>query len=358
MKVAVVRRRFSSTGGAELYVQRLIGALTAAGHEVHLISEKWSEAPDKVLVHKMSGNQSRSHRAQAFARAAAEEVSRFKFDCVFSLERTLKQDVYRAGDGIHKVWVEKRRHFSPWWKRPFVALGGFHRGIQELEAQTFHPANTAHIIVNSLMVRHEIIDKFNFPADRIHLVRNGVETSRFIGGNREQIRMKFGIKEGEFLALFVGSGWERKGLHFLLEALKGTPEIKLLVAGRGRKPVSAPRNAIFAGPMPDVENAYAAADLLVTLPIYEPSANVVCEGLAAGLPVVTSVNNGAAEILEEGVTGSILEEFWKPEIVGAALRYWSKKRTRIQSDHRQLSIERNVSETLVVLELAAAERKR
>jgi UDP-glucose:(heptosyl)LPS alpha-1,3-glucosyltransferase len=341
-----------------LYLQRLLRALAAAGHEVHLISEAWSDPEPGIVFHKVSGESPRFRRALDFALDAARTLKKLGADCVFSMERTLRQDVYRAGDGVHKVWLQRRGRFSPWWKKPFLGMGRFHRGIQSLEAQTFDPANTAHIIVNSMMVRREILENFRFPAGRVHLVRNGIETGRFSGGCREQTRRKFGIKEDEFLVLFVGTGWERKGLHFLLEGLKATPAIKLLVVGKGRQPASAPRNAIFAGPMPDVENAYAAADLLVTLPIYEPSANVVCEGLAAGLPVVTSVNNGAAEILEEGVTGSILEEFWKPEIVGAALKYWSKKRTRIQSDHRQLSIERNVSETLAVLELAAAGRKR
>src|SRR5205823_12547550 len=85
-------------------------------------------------------------------------------------------------------------------------------------------------------------------------------------------------------------------------------KVKLLVVGKGKTPINRPANVIFAGPMADLENAYAAADLFLFLPIYEPSANVVFEALAAGLPVITSAHNGAAELIEEGVNGSVVDD--------------------------------------------------
>ncbi len=91
-------------------------------------------------------------------------------------------------------------------------------------------------------------------------------------------------------------------------------------------------------------------------PIYEPSANVVFEALAAGLPVVTSINNGAAEVIQENVTGSVVKEFWRPEILAQAILAWTKRPDRIQADVAALSLERNVSETLAVIELAAKEK--
>ena len=109
--------------------------------------------------------------------------------------------------------------------------------------------------------------------------------------------------------------------------------------------------------MADLENAYAAADLFVFPPIYEPSANVVFEALAAGLPVVTSGCNGAAEVIEEGINGTVLED---PSDIGAildAIRFWrARPNARPVPVKADLSLERNVRETLAVLELAAAER--
>ena len=418
MKLALIRRQFSATGGAELYLQRLLAALAGRGHELHLFAESWEvqalpesrqrlgvrqssaafdpagqKAPEDwrspkpggcsndpretlppgVTLHPIKISATRATRGLRFAEAVQGELTRERFDCVFSLERTLKQDVYRAGDGVHRVWLERRRQFAPWWKKPFTGLGAFHRNMLALEARTFDPQNTRRVIVNSEMVKREILDHFSFPAERIHLVRNGVDVARFQTGRRAETRARFGVKDDEFLWLFAGSGWERKGLTFVLQAFENIrgagfqpagrqdacpTKIKLLVAGKGRKPAGVPAGVIFSQPAGDLEHFYAAADLFVFPPIYEPSANVVFEALAAGLPVVTSASNGAAEVIRENVTGSVVEEFWRPEILAAAVKQWMERPRRVPASTAEFSLERNVSETLAVLELAAKEKSR
>lgn len=386
MKLALIRRQFAAAGGAELYLQRLMESLTARGHEIHLFAESWRQPPPGASVHSIAVTGSRAERAVRFAEAVREAVAKERFDCVFSLERTLKQDVYRAGDGVHRVWLERRREFAPWWSRPFIGGGAFHRNLMRLEAQTFDPANTGHVIVNSNMVKQEILDHFNFPEERIHLVRNGVEVDRFHEGTRVETRRKFGVENDEFLILFVGSGWKRKGLKYLLAAAAGLEtmqrensrnrfsrdvaedadevkderpnapknRVRLLVVGKGRPPAGAPDNVIFAGPLDDVENAYAAADLFVFPPIYEPCANVVFEALAAGLPVITTRQNGAGEIIENDVNGTVLDDPADVTALMFAICHWASRRmTMDRIDTDGLELDRNVEETLRVLELAA-----
>jgi UDP-glucose:(heptosyl)LPS alpha-1,3-glucosyltransferase len=412
MKLALIRRQFSATGGAELYLQRLLAALAERGHQLHLLAEGWDNVPHGVTLHPLGVAATRAQRPVAFADAVQGELARQTFDCVFSFERTRRQDVYRAGDGVHRVWLRRRRRHAPWWRRSLVGLGAFHRNVLRLEAETFDPRNTRHVIVNSEMVRKEILEHFTFPAERIHLVRNGVDVARFQSGEREATRESFGVKSDEFLLLFVGSGWERKGLKYALQALRllqlgahlgrisdsvrqlteaartrlaeaaktvGTPlpgiatpaqpesrpslplspdKVKLLVVGKGKRPVQHPANVLFAGPLSAPENAYAAADLFVFLPIYEPSANVVCEALAAGLPVVTTAQNGAAELIEDGVNGTVIDDSAAiKEVVEAIVFWWSRRFYLPPVNAAELSIERNVSETLAVLEQAAIERK-
>jgi len=386
MKLGIIRSRFSATGGAELYLQQLVAALAHAGHDIHLFAESWAETPSGVELHPVHCAGSRARKPRLFAEAVQRDLAGEKVDCVFSLERTLRQDVYRAGDGVHRVWLQRKREFAPWWRKPFIGMGAYHRTVLELEAQTFNPQNTRHIIANSEMVRREILENFRFPPERIHLVRNGVDVVRFQGGNREATRARFGVKEGEFLLLFVGSGWERKGLKYLLRALDrllllqgldivaeeltggrfsgGKPftlpqrNVKLLVVGQGRPPASVPDDVIFAGPMHDVENAYAAADLFVFLPIYEPSANVVVEARAAGLPVITSAQNGACELIEENENGTVIEDPADVDGVVKAIGFWWSRRFRAShTTEHELSLERNVAETLAVLELVAKEKR-
>ncbi len=364
MKLALIRRQFSATGGAELYLQRLLTALAAAGHETHLFAESWQGQAAGVRMHQVSVSAPRATRALRFAEAVEDRLRREgDFDCVLSLERTLKQDVYRAGDGLHRVWLERRRQFAPWWRRMLLGSSAFHRGMLVLEARTFDPAATGHIIVNSEMVRGEIAQHFpDFPQERVHLVRNGVDVQRFQKVDRAAARARFGLREGDFTLAFVGSGWERKGLPWLLRfmaAQSDDPALKLLAVTRDRVRGRVPPNVILTGPLHDVEAAYAAADVLVFLPIYEPCANVVSEALAAGIPVITTRFNGASEWIDPGVNGHILDDPRDFAALGQCLNHWRVRgsaeavRTRLPLD-----LDLNVRLTLQVLELAARQRQR
>lgn len=358
MKLALVRRQFSATGGAELYVQRLLAALTAAGHETHLFAEKWHGQAEGVQFHTVSVEASRAERPLRFAENVNGALQQEKFDCVFSLERTLKQDVYRAGDGLHRVWLERRKQFAPWWKRPFVGLGAFHRNMMALEARTFDPENTKHIIVNSEMVRGEIAQYFPaFPQERIHLVRNGVEVKRFQNTDRQASRRRFGLKDDDFVLVFVGSGWERKGLPWLLQfmaARSDDPSFKLLVVTRDRVRSKVPPNVVLTGPLSDVEAAYAAADALTFLPIYEPCSNVVTEALATGIPAITTSFNGASELIEPGINGHVLDDPRDFTTLGMCVNHWrARGQTGPVKTRQPLDLEANVQLTLQVLELAA-----
>lgn len=359
MKIALIRRQFSATGGAELYVQRLLAALSEAGHETHLFAEKWEGQAAGVRFHTVAAGGARAERPLRFAQAVDAALRQETFDCVFSLERTLRQDVYRAGDGLHRVWLERRRQFAPWWKRPLVGRGAFHRAMLALEARTFDPAGTRHVIVNSEMVRGEIARHFpDFPQERVHTIRNGVEVGRFQSVSKTTARRRFGLKDDDFVLVFVGSGWERKGLPWLLRFMAGRSDdshLKLLVVTRDRMRGRVPPNVVLTGPLGDVEAAYAAADLLTFLPVYEPCANVVSEALATGIPAITTAFNGASELIEPGVNGHVLDDPRDLAALGMCVNHWRARgaagpvKTRLPLD-----LETNVRHTLRVLELASA----
>ena len=363
MKLALVRRRFAATGGAELYLQRLLRCLSEAGHELHLFCESWRQTPDGVTVHPVPVRGKRARRPAAFAQALDHALSRDSFDCVFSMERTLRQDVYRAGDGVHRMWLARRRTFATWWRRPWIGLGRFHQTVMQLEERTFDRTATRRVIVNSDMVRREIVRCFSFPEDRIHLVRNGVDVDRIRTGDRETGRRQYSIRDNERVILFAGSGWERKGLKYLLNAMKALSlrnagPVRLLVAGRGRPPLAPPESVTFCGPVPEMKHLYAAADLFVFLPIYEPSANVCAEALACGLPVVTTRFNGASEWIVPPVNGSILDDPRDTASVCDEIQHWLRRMPfKATPDLNALRLERNVKETVDVLEWAAREAK-
>src|SRR5476651_781680 len=111
MKIGLVRRGYSRTGGAEAYLRRFAGAAVEAGHEIILFSERWprEECPfEHVPV--------ASHSPRSFADAMIALRPRDACDFLFSLERIRTCDAYRAGDGVHAAWLERRARFEPVWK--------------------------------------------------------------------------------------------------------------------------------------------------------------------------------------------------------------------------------------------------
>jgi UDP-glucose:(heptosyl)LPS alpha-1,3-glucosyltransferase len=171
--------------------------------------------------------------------------------------------------------------------------------------------------------------------------------------------------------LFVGSGFERKGLRFCIEALAWLPtNFRLKVVGKGdvaahqrlARRLGVASRLEFCGFNLDPVAVYQGADVLVHPAIYEPFANVCLEALASGLPVVTSRINGASEVLAPGVNGAIIErpddirelsaaigQFQDPDRLAAASR---QARTTAEAH----PFARNVAATLDVLFRARTER--
>ncbi len=201
------------------------------------------------------------------------------------------------------------------------------------------------------------------------VIYNGVDPKEFHPQNRalfrEEIRREFGILEEEFLILFVGSGYRRKGLRYLLEAISLLKEEKLLrvlVVAKGKKRPYLRRAArlgvknriVFAGERKDLRKFYAACDLFVLPTIYEPFGNVCLETMASGLPLIVSRTSGAAEIVIGGENGLLLENPQDSQELAQKIRltFDDKFRDRLARNARALAenftVERNVERTLAL----------
>src|SRR5262249_52991117 len=149
--------------------------------------------------------------------------------------------------------------------------------------------------------------------------RNGVplDKFRFNPELREKSRAELSLKHDQIALLFAGSGWERKGLLFAIEAMAlcNDRKLRLLVAGRGdARPYKTTRLRFwreepvqFLGEVADLVSVYAAADIFILPTIYDPFSNACLEALACALPVITTRSNGFSEIIQDGVHGSIVE---------------------------------------------------
>ncbi len=322
MRLAIVRQRYNPFGGAERIVARVLPALERAGSEATLIARSASGWGARQVITVAPFYIGRVWRDWSFARGARAAWQRAGFDVVQSHERIPGSPVYRAGDGVHRRWLELRARSAGLLERLGVAINPYHRYVCAAERRMFEHPRLRAVICISEMVRSEILRSFRIDPRKLHVIYNGVDLEYFHprerAARRDAARAGLGIGPRETAFAFVGSGFPRKGLGATIDALAlaGDARFRLVVAGRDRQQASFEGQARaagladrvrFLGGQDDVRPLYAAADCLVLPSRYEPFGSTVLEALAMGLPAIVSSRCGAAEVIEPGVNGWICE---------------------------------------------------
>lgn len=316
LRLAIIRQRWNPFGGAERFVDRAVHALLARGVDVTLLARRWQSAEGLRTERLDPFYLGSVWRDAGFARAARAAVARGGYDLVQSHERIDCCHVYRAGDGVHRAWLERRaRAEGGAWR----ALSPFHRYTLAAEARLFASPQLEAVICNSAMVRDEIVHHFGVDPARLHVIRNGVDTEAcspaLRSAHRERVREQLGIAAEEPVFLFVGSGFKRKGVATALQALARVQAGTLVVVGGDKHAahyqalagrLGLGRRTRFTGPQPDAKPFYGAADAFVLPTLYDPFPNAVLEALACGLPVITSEGCGAAEVLRDPPCGAVV----------------------------------------------------
>jgi len=354
--IALVRRGYSPTGGAEKFLGRFAAAARDHGHEVLLVNDRpWPrEACGGVAQRTLP-----ARGPWEFARAVAHWRGTWPDGLVFSLERLFSADCYRAGDGVLAAWLQRRAVYDPGWESRLRSFFPKQRRMRQLEQHCFTGRDTGAVIVNSNMVAREIAAYSDYPSDRVHLVRNAVPDD-FAAGvpARDEARRRLGLPGDRFIAAFIGTGWKRKGLRFAASALRRArlPGAVLAVAGRGPERRHRAPGVAFLGPQKDVRPLLAAADVFILPTVYDPFSNACLEALALGRPVITTAANGCAEILEEGITGSVAGEPHDVATLAAALHYWAEGERAAEAEAAcraaggRFTLADNVRRTMEILE--------
>ena len=322
MKVAIIRKKYIFHGGAESFSHSLIERLADEGHEIHIFAMEWdvSEPLKNIHFHKVPAISFNSFlRDITFALSAYRILKREQFHIIQSHDKTLYQDIYRAGDGCHIEWLRQRWERTGLFGKLSVILNPYHWLILAMERMIFKGHRFKKVIAISELVKRNIIEYYQVDERDIEVIYNGVDLKRFNPENRKlyckEIRERFSIGRDEFVVLFVGSGFVRKGVEYLLKAVELLPEpITVMIVGKGseRKMMKfvKKQRVIFCGPQREVHKHYAASDIFVFPTIYEPFGNVHLEALASGLPIVTTKLSGASEIIKDGLQGFVID---KPE---------------------------------------------
>lgn len=274
-------------------------------------------------------------RVVAFSRAAAQFVGRSRFDVVHSFSRTRHQDLFRAGGGSHADYLHHTHARLPAALRQ---LSPRHRVLLSIEGRVFRDPKQR-IQCASKLVADALTERHGVALERILLLPNGVEVERFDSARAAEkgpaLRRRLDEK-ADRIWLFPASGWRRKGLATLLEAMaqRPDPSLHLWIAGRDdpdpwRRSIAAlglSDRVRFLGSRDDLEVVYHAVDGMVLPTRYDAFANVTLEAAAAGLPIITTRTNGAAEWLEQDVW--LLDDSSHPTAIAEALDHFSSATTR------------------------------
>lgn len=237
---------------------------------------------------------------------------------VYSLEYGPNCDIYRAGDGIHRLNVLRRYGSRKTWM-----LNPWHWLAPVLEKNSFESAR--YIIANSELVRSHIIQTYPHVQHKIITIYNGFDETVFKlpEFGKAIIRQQLGLPTtADKILLLSGSGFERKGLHHAIKVLADLHRrgcrAYLVVVGKGNSNyVKNDLNqaglmdyVLFKGVVDNVAQYYQAADLMILLTRYDPFSNACLEALACGCPVITTRNNGALEVMKS-FSGLVIDDVSK-----------------------------------------------
>ena len=166
------------------------------------------------------------------------------------------------------------------------------------------------------------------PPERVHVMRNGIDTDVFRPRDRLAARHALGV-DGPVL-ISVGHLIERKGHDRTIAALALLPAMTLLILGDGpeRQTLQALANRLgvadrvrLLGSRPHAELPayYSAADVMVLASSREGWANVLLEAMACGTPVVASDIPGNPEVVQAPEAGLVVQAN-TPEGIAAGVR--------------------------------------
>lgn len=186
------------------------------------------------------------------------------------------------------------------------------------------------VIAVSRSVAEYFMREYGLSPDEVHVAPNGVDHTVFTpelrAEARPRLRSALGLREEEFVALFMGGLWYEKRLPEVIAALTRCERpMRLVVVGRGEREQFARRAAeaglatrvIFVPHVDRPQDYYAMADCLVHPYPIEPFGLVVLEAAACGLPLLAARTGVALDLIEEGVSGRFITP--EPEEIARGL---------------------------------------
>ncbi len=184
----------------------------------------------------------------------------------------------------------------------------------------------------------QIAAGFDVNPDAVRVIPNGIDTSHFHPSDRRAARERLGLAQDGVILLAVGSLEERKGHHRAVDALRnllhersdllyvaigdavrGDAGLAMLEKVVSQHGLHQQVRVVPSRPHEEIPYWLAAADVFCLATNLEGRSNAIMEALACGLPVVSTLVGGTAEVVRDGEDG-FLVAYWDPNAFAAAIR--------------------------------------
>lgn len=321
MRLGIIRFAYSPFGGAEKSVERIVQALKKSYKrpiEITLFSASWSCNTDHYnVVHIPIRSTHRASRVKEFSKKAREAFRSQSLDIIQSHERISGCDIFRAGDGCHAAWLDLR-YGSKGIRRWFSILDPFHRAILNEERKIAEDPKTL-IISNSDLIKTQFIERYQTDPNRIVVIPNAIDTQEFQPVSAEvknRSKKALGIPADVPVVLFIGSDYERKGAHLLIEAVRALPDMHVIIIGKDKKiqrlneliaQHGLTKRVQLLGPQPIIKPFLSSADIFCLPSLYDSAPNAALEALSYDLPCIVCDGVGISDNIHEAGAGIVCE---------------------------------------------------
>ncbi len=332
MRLAFLLYKYFPYGGMQRDFYRFVEETQLRGHEcrIYYISWQGDPIPDAQMRHVPVKARTNHRRNELYYDWVQRDMAHDPVDGVIGFNKMPGLDVYYAADSCYldKALTERGalyrrsarfRHFSAY------------------EKAVFGPAADTEILLISETEKAKFLSHYHTDEARMHMLPPGISRDRCAGDDaqprRRAAREMLGVKEGEHILLFVGSGFIKKGLdraiRALAHALEEQPHLpmRLLVVGQDKerrfrrlaKKLNVKEQVQFLGGRDDIPELLLGADALIHPALDEAAGIVLLEALVAGLPVITTEECGYAHHIATAKAGLVLRSPFQQEDLNAAV---------------------------------------
>jgi len=332
MNVALVIERIETwRGGAETSTMQFASHLAQQDCRITIVTlSPMPSTPAFTVAPIRVHTPFRARRTALFVERAVEFIESDDFDIVHAITPCPVADVYQPRGGTVPEMLARnvairsnslRRGF----KRVSQRLNRKYRILAELERSLVTRRCPPFVIAISQYVAEQLTKHYQFDADHIRTVFNGVDPDNAstdeICEHRRQIRRQFNLPDDDPMVLCVAHNFKLKGVGKLIEAVarlkrhSADAHVHVIVVGRDNpnpflklaRRLRVADRVIFAGPTKRINEFFHAADCLAHPTFYDPCSRVVLEAMSASLPVITTRFNGAAERITDGQEGYVID---------------------------------------------------